>query len=65
MNRNVRMVLIEENLRTPIEICPSATFAAANLIWTAPVFKAALLGEWSASNCLNHGRTETINTPVA
>jgi hypothetical protein len=79
---------------TPIETCPSATIAAANLIWTALLFnplnaelnhichllallggativvvsrlrvKAVLLGEWSSCNCLKHGRTETINTPV-
>jgi len=64
MYRNDGMILTEENLRTPVETCPIATLAATNLTWTALEFKVVLLDKWSTSDCLNHGRTETINTPV-
>jgi len=64
MNECTGMILTETNLGTPIETCPSVTFAATNLTWTALEFKVVLLDEWSVGNCLNHGRTEAIKTPV-
>jgi L,D-peptidoglycan transpeptidase YkuD (ErfK/YbiS/YcfS/YnhG family) len=64
MYRNDGKILTEEDLHTPTETRPSATFAATNLTGTALEFKAVLPSESWASNCLNHGTTETINTPA-